>query len=68
MKPLYCEDELPTGLDLGKKKYGGPFTTEEVENVKAFYGILVVLFSLGPTFFLHIASDPALLHCYSSGR
>ena len=27
----YCEDELPTGLDLGKRKYGGPFTTEEVE-------------------------------------
>ena len=27
----YCEDELPSGLDLGKKKYGGPFTTEEVE-------------------------------------
>ena len=56
----YCEDELPTGLDLGKRKYGGPFTTEEVENVKAFYGILKVLFSLGPTFFLYIASDPAL--------
>ena len=56
----YCEDELPTGLDLGKRKYGGPFTTEEVENVKAFYGILKILFSLGPTFFLYIASDPAL--------
>ena len=56
----YCEDELPTGLDLGKRKYGGPFTTEEVEDVKVFYGILKVLFSLGPTFFLYIASDPAL--------
>ena len=56
----YCEDELPNGLDLGKRKYGGPFTTEEVENVKAFYGILKVLFSLGPTFFLYIASDLAL--------
>ena len=56
----YCEDELPTGLDLGKRKYGGPFTTEEVEDVKVFYGILKVLLSLGPTFFLYIASDPAL--------
>ena len=36
----YCEDDIPSGLDLGKSKYGGPFTTEEVENVKAFYGIL----------------------------
>ena len=36
----YCEDDIPSRLDLGKSKYGGPFTTEEVENVKAFYGIL----------------------------
>ena len=39
----YCEDELPKGLNLGKEKYGGPFTTEQVEDVKAFYGILKVL-------------------------
>ena len=24
----YCEDERPSGLDLGKEKYGGCFTTE----------------------------------------
>ena len=46
----YCEDELPSRLDLGKVKYGGPFTTEEVENVKAFWGILFVLLTLGPIF------------------
>ena len=56
----YCEDELPTGLDLGKAKYGGPFTSEEVEDVKTFYGILKILFSLGPTFFLNMASDRGL--------
>ena len=56
----YCEDELPTGLDLGKSKYGGPFSTEEVENVKAFYGILKVLFALGPVYLLIFASDPEL--------
>ena len=54
----YCEDDIPTGLDLGKDKYGGPFTTEQVEDVKAFYGILKILFSLGITFFLDIASGP----------
>ena len=47
----YCEDEVPMGLDLGKEKYGGPFTTEQVEDVKAFYGILKMLFSLGVAFF-----------------
>ena len=56
----YCEDELPTGLDLGKIKYGGPFTTEEVENVKFFYGILKIFLALGPAEFLHIAFDPVL--------
>ena len=42
-----CENEVPTGLDLAKEKYGGSFTTEQVEDVKAFYGILKVLFSFG---------------------
>ena len=39
----YYEDELPSRLDLGKKKYGGPFTTEQVEDVKVFLGILRVI-------------------------
>ncbi len=53
----YCEDDIPTGLNLGKDKYGGPFTTEQVEDVKAFYGILQVLLALGPMFFLDSARD-----------
>ncbi len=53
----YCEDEIPTGLDLAKTKYGGPHTTEDVENVKAFYGILKILLSLSPVFILLIAAD-----------
>ena len=46
----YCEDKLPSRLDLGKEKYGGPFTTEQVEDVKAFLGIFKVLLALGPLF------------------
>ena len=60
----YCEDEVPMGLDLGKEKYGGPFTTEQVEDVKAFYGILKVLFSFGVVFFLGFAAD-STLHYYT---
>ena len=56
----YCEDELPSGLDLGKEKYGGCFTTEQVEDVKAFYGILKVLFSFGMVFFMDFAADSIL--------
>ena len=39
----YCEDEIPSRIDLGKSKYGGPFTTEEVEDVKTFFRIIAVL-------------------------
>ena len=30
----YWEESAPSRLDLGKEKYGGPFTEEEVEDVK----------------------------------
>ena len=43
----YWDDTPPSRLDLGKKKYGGPFSTEEVENVKAFFAISLILVSLG---------------------
>ena len=32
----YCEDDLPSRIDFGKSKYGGPFTIEQVEDVKTF--------------------------------
>ena len=39
----YCEDEIPSRIDFGKSKYGGPFTTEEVEDVKTLFRTLVVI-------------------------
>ena len=38
----YCEDELPSRIDFGKSKYGGPFTIEQVEDVKTFLRVLPV--------------------------
>ncbi|XP_064396313.1 solute carrier family 15 member 4-like [Halichondria panicea] len=38
----YWEEDVPSRLDLGKTKYGGPFTTEQVENVKTFLRILMI--------------------------
>ena len=52
----YWEEDIPSRLDLGKSRYGGPFTTEQVEDVKTFFKILIVLlpvflsFVLSPTF------------------
>ena len=56
----YCEDEWPSRLDLGKQKYGGPFTVEQVEDVKAFLGILKVLVSIVPLFMLQFVSEMML--------
>ena len=42
----YWEDSIPSRIDLGKNKYGGPFSTEEVENVKTFLHLIKVLLSL----------------------
>ena len=50
----YCEDHTPSRLDLGKNQYGGPFTTEEVEDVKTFLRLLLLLLTL---FGYHVAGD-----------
>ena len=38
----YWEEDIPSRIDLGKTKYGGPFTTEQVEDVKTIIGILTL--------------------------
>jgi len=39
----YWDDKPYSRIDLGKSKYGGPFTTEQVEDVKTFFRILLVV-------------------------
>ena len=36
----YWEENYPSRLDLGKEKYGGPFSEEEVENVKTILRLI----------------------------
>lgn len=36
---------LPSRLDFAKGRFGGPFTTEQVEDVKSFWNILLILVS-----------------------
>ena len=50
----YWEEDIPPRIDLGKDKYGGPFTTEEVEDTKTFIRILPLLLCL---FGYHLAGD-----------
>ena len=37
----FCEDEKLSRIDFGKRKYGGPFTTERVEDVKTLFRIII---------------------------
>ena len=39
----YWEEEAPSRLDLGKEKYGGPFTEEQVEDVKTILRLLPII-------------------------
>ena len=43
----YWEEEAPSRIDLGKDKYGGPFTEEEVEDVKTALRLLPLVFIFG---------------------
>ena len=56
----YWEESAPSRLDLGKDKYGGPFTEEEVEDVKTFFRfvpLLVCIFGFtSVTIIMHVPS------------
>ncbi len=58
----YCDDERPTRLDFGKQRYGGPFTTEQVEDVKVMINIVKVLITLSPFFLLELTGITELVH------
>ena len=42
----YWEDKPYSRIDLAKNKYGGPFTTEQVEDVKVILRVLAILIIL----------------------
>ena len=57
----YCEDEPPSRMDFGKSKYGGPFTTEQVEDVKTFLRLAGVMFLGAVTLGVIFASGQHIL-------
>ena len=42
----YWENDYPSRVDLGKEKYGGPFSEEEVEDVKTVFRIMPLFISI----------------------
>ena len=57
----YWENYIPSRIDLGKAKYGGPFTYEQVEDVKAMFRLLLLMVSL---FGYHLSGDGFSLTFY----
>ena len=53
----YYDDERPSRLDFAKERFGGPFSTEQVENVKTFLRIFVILLAVGSVFVLEVSSS-----------
>ena len=52
----YCENEHLSRIDYGKQRYGGPYTTEQVEDVKVFLNMMKIIFSMAPAFMLNIVA------------
>ena len=51
----YIDEEHPSRLDFGKHKFGGPFTEEEVEDVKTIFRLtLLLVFLYGVVFFCEL--------------
>ena len=42
-RSAFTYGEVPSRLDIAKERYGGPFTTEQVEDIKSFKRILVLM-------------------------
>ena len=53
----YSDKYIPSRLDFAKERFGGPFPTEKVENVKTFLRILTTLFAIGPVFMLEVPAS-----------
>ena len=60
----YWEEDIPSRIDLGKSKYGGPFTTEQVEDVKTILRLSAISVPLFLVFMLSNLKtyQPDLLH------
>ena len=60
---MQCSDNcIPSRLDFVKERFGGPLTTDQVENVKTFLGILIVLFAVGPVCTIRSRSTESAIH------
>ena len=58
----YWEEDYPTSLDIGKDKYGGPFTFEEVEDVKTVLRLTLLITCMNMVHLEFWHSNPFVVH------
>ena len=67
---VYWDDRLHSRIDLAKKKYGGPFTAEQVEDVKTFFRItsvlLIISLFVGIFAAAYMSYDTLMFHLHDS--
>ena len=61
----YTDDYVPSRIDFAKELYGGPFTTEQVENVKTLLRVLIFIVALGPLFILQLPASRYIFPLFS---
>ncbi len=54
LSPVSAIPSRLSRFDYAKERYGGPFKNSDVEDVKYFKRVLVILFTLGPVFALNL--------------
>ncbi len=60
---IYWEEDIPSRMDLGKSRYGGPFATEQVEDVKTILRLMpfcLTLLLLGSILTVFLSSVSSL--------
>ena len=53
----HCDNYIPSRLDFAKERFEGPFTTEQVEDVKTFLWILLFMLMIGPVFVMEVTTS-----------
>ena len=53
----YCDEFKPSRLDYAKQRYGGPFTTSDVEDVKTLIRVFWMILSIGPMFVIVVPTS-----------
>ena len=61
----YADNYIPSRLDFAKERYGGPFTIQQVENVKIMLRIFLILLAIGPVFMLEVPASYFVFQLFS---